>query len=1013
MPANLVAHGGCERGAEVVQGIRIGEPGSIASLFKNANFLPSFALSAEFPEALHRVVLPATGGGSHSGCVAREGHVAHDTRFPAPAVQAVAAPPATPELEKKTRASSSAPGTSRFVVGDSLESTYQEQLVAFQGAAALPQLLSLVERRVSQFSPLSLATAFHRVALLGGHDEQARCRGLVTRVEEVLEDEQGSFRAQSLANMGWAVAKLSWPCPGLHGSLASASLRQLSRFKSAELSMVLWGLASSPSAPANAQQDTLKAVASEFRRRGPAAFDAQSIATIAYAAGMLLMPADDELWPTISRGSRERVDEFSDRQVANLVWGFATVAHSDSTAPLFSRVEGCHVKDLAPIDLSLIAWAMAKVSQGGDSFFKDVADAVVAKREMWKQSDTRNIATLIYAFALAEQAQAHEPAFRTLAEAVCNRLDDFAVQGLTNAIWGYATACFTEPSWFATVASEVMKRSPSEFEPLDIANCLWAFATVTHSETPAISKLKELGRETLQEFTAQNGAITLWSFATLQVRDEAWFEKAADFIVQHLAECKSQELNNTLWACATVGVRLPWLFIKADNHALSIGLSEFKMHELSITMWAHGTAGVCNHPFFDAVIEEVLERRGIESCTPREVSNTAWAYSTIIGRAHAPWLAAVAAYTCDRIFEFDMQCIGNVLWSFSNVGVVSEALFRCAARETAARCEAAGPEACMNVAQVLSAMHAARIEEPRLLEAAARCFLQFEGSIGARELIVLANAAALYADRVGSAAAAWWPPLEAALSARVLEPLLGVLRPARSGPRPPSERAAETWTRLDAVVGPLDFEHLGVHFTARLLRESGLAAEVCVLGDGAAMGGSSGLPAAPPWAAAAALACADERARIVQEPSEQTQKLSRQLDKVNKREIVAWVSFDVWVGSAASPQQRQQLAEPGRTCSWRPDFEDQAGRSSLLRPLMTKSRQGATLVGEHDRSGHAERGALLEVADSWLAAVPGGGGRGASPHEVSGSLRLYVTHFPCISCIGVISQFACLFPGVS
>ena len=60
---------------------------------------------------------------------------------------------------------------------------------------------------------------------------------------------------------------------------------------------------------------------------------------------------------------------------------------------------------------------------------------------------------------------------------------------------------------------------------------------------------------------------------------------------------------------------------------------------------------------------KILYMSGIASCTPREVANSAWAYSTIIGLAHAPWLTAVSSHACERIAEFDMQCVGNVLWS--------------------------------------------------------------------------------------------------------------------------------------------------------------------------------------------------------------------------------------------------------------------------------------------------------------------------------------------------------------
>lgn len=609
------------------------------------------------------------------------------------------------------------------LIGDCLDTTWQEQIVAF--GQDLQGLLALVALRQSEFNCLNLATALHRIASIrGGSCDQARCPVLLSRVEQMLDERPDTFRAQSLANMCWALARLQWPCRAVLDKVCAAACRQLPKFKSAELSMVLWGIASSPSATSATRLAAAQAVASEVQRRGAGAFDAQSLATIAYASGIVTMQDSDPLWVALGTGSEDRVKEFSHRQLANLVWAFATVVATDGVK-LFGRVEeAVRMNDLAPIDLSLVAWSFAKLDLGGDAFYDDVAAAVLEKEHLLDTSDARNVAVLIYALALAGQARNHDAAFRALAAAVSRRPGDFVVQGLTNAIWGYATASYAESDWFTTVGCELLRRHSSEFEPLDVANCLWAFAAVSHSGAAVVEKLKGLGWSILPEFTAQNLAISLWSFAVLEVRDEAFFERAGDLLVQSkLHECKTQELNNTLWAAATASVRLPWLFIKVSSRALELGLQDFKSHELSIMMWSHGMAGVCNHEFFDAVLEELSVRRGLGSCSPREVANTAWAYSTIIGCSSIPWLAAVALYSCQRISEFDMQCIGNVLWSFATVGVFCTPVFDAACGEMAGRLEAStgtsegfSSEAMANVAQVLSAAHATRCRICRQLE---------------------------------------------------------------------------------------------------------------------------------------------------------------------------------------------------------------------------------------------------------------------------------------------------------
>lgn len=645
-----------------------------------------------------------------------------------------------------------------------------------------------------------------------------------------------------------------------------------------------------------------------------------------------------------------------------------------------------------------------------------MAGAITDNPRLWRGSDTRNIATTLYSFALAERAIEQDSAFRLLATITSQRTSEFSVQGLTNAVWSYATASYAEVGWFAPVSAELLQRCLEEFEALDVANCLWSFAAVAFGRAggddtgqSGVKRLREIGMRLLPFFTAQNLAISMWSLAVLEVRDVSFFEQAADSLGKRLPDCKSQELNNALWACATASVRLPWLFIKVSNQALSIGLSDFKTHELSIMMWAHGMAGVCNHNFFDAVIEELLEHRGIESCSPREVANTAWAYSTIIGRCHVPWLRAVASFSTHRVREFDLQCIGNVVWAFASVLACSSSFFTAACLETAERCRALSSDfVAHNVAQVLSAAHAAgTAAAEQLMESATHCIVALDreaGALACRELVVVSNAVC---GAAGKLPPDCWSSLERLVQRRVLDPLQSSM--------PASQQPEVFWEAMEACVSRLDIDHLGPYFTVNFLRESGAVAAVELHGPGALASSRPGLDSS--WVGEAVRACAIERERVLTSlatnPSgAQNAKLSRQLDKVNKREIVAWLSYRVLVNG-------QPFNSSGRAFGWRPDFELQEGPSHQvigrwLRSLVTNSRVAPNLIGEHNRSGHAERGALLTVANDWVSAAGlASADSDILAERVSGGLWLYVTHFPCISCSCVIVQFARLFPRVS
>eukprot|EP00811_Abedinium_folium_P034036 NODE_6953_length_1622_cov_4.854181.p1 GENE.NODE_6953_length_1622_cov_4.854181~~NODE_6953_length_1622_cov_4.854181.p1 ORF type:complete len:531 (+),score=127.77 NODE_6953_length_1622_cov_4.854181:146-1594(+) len=73
----------------------------------------------------------------------------------------------------------------------------------------------------------------------------------------------------------------------------------------------------------------------------------------------------------------------------------------------------------------------------------------------------------------------------------------------------------------------------------------------------------------------------------------------------------------------------------------------------------------------------------------------------------------------------------------------------------------------------------------------------------------------------------------------------------------------------------------------------------------------------------------------------------------------------------------------------------------------------APVFANHSREQHAERRALLRVAERIVAVARCGGGTWADDAPgalATGTVRLYCVHTPCVSCLAVFCQFARLFP---
>ena len=64
--------------------------------------------------------------------------------------------------------------------------------------------------------------------------------------------------------------------------------------------------------------------------------------------------------------------------------------------------------------------------------------------------------------------------------------------------------------------STAAKRRLSDFNPQDVANTAWAFATVNYRDEKLFAALARAAERRLREFKAQNVANTAWAFATVQ-----------------------------------------------------------------------------------------------------------------------------------------------------------------------------------------------------------------------------------------------------------------------------------------------------------------------------------------------------------------------------------------------------------------------------------------------------------------------------------------------------------------
>mmetsp|Transcript_128764 Transcript_128764/g.364190 ORF Transcript_128764/g.364190 Transcript_128764/m.364190 type:complete len:193 (-) Transcript_128764:19-597(-) len=106
-------------------------------------------------------------------------------------------------------------------------------------------------------------------------------------------------------------------------------------------------------------------------------------------------------------------------------------------------------------------------------------------------------------------------------------------------------------------------------------------------------------------------------------------------------------------------------------------------------------------------------------------------------------------------------------------------------------------------------------------------------------------------------------------------------------------------------------------------------------------------------------------------------------------------SIAAWLSSSLLFKEKHMMAEPGRLYYH--------GVPAGMDPRIQEMLQ---TVANHDK-GHCVRYGFLHQARAMVRR----GGHDCTD-DWSGAIRMYVSHFPCIACIAVFSQFIRFFPAV-
>ena len=141
---------------------------------------------------------------------------------------------------------------------------------------------------------------------------------------------------------------------------------------------------------------------------------------------------------------------------------------------------------------------------------------VAAARSVWNHV---NAATALHQLAKrskAERCRVRAEDVNVLTGAVDDLLLSFEPQNLANALWAWATLGHDPGAALLGRVGEAVERQLGAFKPQELANALWAWATLGHDPGAALlGRVGEAVERQLGAFKPQGLANALWAWATL------------------------------------------------------------------------------------------------------------------------------------------------------------------------------------------------------------------------------------------------------------------------------------------------------------------------------------------------------------------------------------------------------------------------------------------------------------------------------------------------------------------
>mmetsp|Transcript_3879 Transcript_3879/g.6824 ORF Transcript_3879/g.6824 Transcript_3879/m.6824 type:complete len:591 (+) Transcript_3879:455-2227(+) len=565
------------------------------------------------------------------------------------------------------------------------------------------------------------------------------------------------------------------------------------------------------------------------------------------------------------------------------------------------------------------------------------------------------------AWSLAQLEYRDTPLLDDLSQAAVTSLAEFQPRNLANTSWAFAVLEFGDEPLFVALADSVCftMEGQGRWKPQELSATAWAFAQVHFCIEPLNVALATAAMSTIDEFSSQSLANMSWSLARQLYDARPLLEAIAVRSAERIAAFNSQELANTAWAFALLLLPDTTLFA-AISSQVECNVGKMSFLGLTNISWAFTRAGIAGRAPFGAVAAagtEVL----VQADTAKndvgglELSNLAWSFASF-AFLYSPLMAALSAEAKAKITDFGAQNLAMMAWSWSALAVIDWPLLAVIASTA---CSKIGdPNAAFSEMEIASLLWSiATFPVDFLQEKQQQDFLV---SLSTAPSILRGHWSGHFLCQLANALHKVRHTLDPELWRRVENAWLKELQDLADELQvlPFPVKPEEYISRLQAT----GCYHAGPNYTADLLDKINVA-----------MASKSFLESS--------------RTKI---------REARESGGTGSSGILCVTSFNI-----SLPQG------PGMATTKLFHSETSLQASEL--PVAYEALVPAALA--HDRSHHAEFRSMV-----WLLQTLREAGVDMMDKEerqlVTGKLLFYVTHHPCLSCIGAIAQIRAALPNL-